>query len=131
MIFSYFSRSFLFVTFLITASVILPLSLFTPVFAKAAETDMRAADSVALSPPAPPILGQPITLPRGQTINDYKHPFMIGGMLSTLGVGAEFQYGLPDFGWGYNHFAVRGGINYLNFNINQSPRHRQSLNNWL
>ncbi|MCX8506873.1 MAG: hypothetical protein ORN98_09735 [Alphaproteobacteria bacterium] len=114
------SRFFWFVMMLVMASSIIPNSGLTTVSAKAAETEIPLAEQATFSPPAPPVLGQPITLPPGQTINDYKHPFMVGGMVGTLGTGAEFQYGLPNFGWGFNHFAVRGGFNYLNFSMNQS-----------
>ena len=110
---AYFSRHFFLATLLVANLVVLTE---THLFRSSA----WAAESTSSNSPAPPVLGQPITLMRGQTINDYKHPLMFGGMLGTLGVGAEFQYGLPDMGWGFNHFAVRGGVNYLSFNINES-----------
>ena len=55
-----------------------------------------------------------------ETINDHKRPNALGGMISTLGVGAEYQYGLPLPGEFFNHIGLRGGINYMAFDLNQS-----------
>ncbi|MDI9407764.1 MAG: hypothetical protein QM523_00790 [Candidatus Pacebacteria bacterium] len=59
-----------------------------------------------------------VVLLKNQTINDYEHPIMVGGMISTLGYGAQVQYGLP-FDFGFNHFAVRGGFNQLSFEVSE------------
>ncbi|MDI9349891.1 MAG: hypothetical protein QM537_07820 [Candidatus Symbiobacter sp.] len=100
---------------LIGLSLMAALMLPTPPL-RAAEPGLAPLAADAAKEPE----AQNITLLPHQTINDYGHPFMVGAMVSPLGVGGEFQYGLPFGGWAFNHFAVRGGFNYLGFNLKQS-----------